>query len=33
MPDEDVKIYVPGTTQQAPEPEEESEYVRIYPSA
>lgn len=32
MPEEDVKIYVPKNSKPAPEPENEPEEVRIYPS-
>lgn len=32
VPDEDVKIYVPKSSLPAPEPENESDEVRIYPS-
>ncbi len=33
MPDEDVKIYVPAGSSVKPAPENESDAVRIYPSA
>ena len=32
MPDDDMKIYVPKNSTPAPEPENEPEEVRIYPS-
>ena len=32
MPDDDVKIYVPGSSVKAPVPDDETDEVKLYPS-